>query len=126
MYVRIDDRRCRDQAMTGDRPRVGTDGEVDTVGDVGVSRWPHPNDPAVLDAEVAFHDAEQRIDHEDGSDHRVELGRGRRGVMLRHPRPPVLRVAPQRLIAGLGEVLFDPDPYIGVGETYTIAGGPPV
>ena len=89
----------------------------------GLPGPPDPDDPAVLDPEVGLHDAEERVDDDHRADHRVELARGGGGVVLGHPGAPVLRVAPQRLVARLGQVLLDAEPQVGVADPHAVACG---
>jgi hypothetical protein len=113
--VRIDYGRRRDEAVTRDRPRVRPDRQVHAVGDIRIAGASDPDDATVLDPQVGLHDPQQGIDDDDAADHGVQLALGRRGILLGHPRAPVLRVAPECLIGGLGQVLLDPDPQVGVG-----------
>src|SRR2546421_10306550 len=101
-----------EQAMTGDRPGPRADSQVDAVHDVRVAGPSDTHDAAVLDADVGLDDPDQGIDDDRATDHGVELALGRRAVVLAHPRPEVLRVAPENLIGRFGQVVFDPDPEI--------------
>src|SRR5207247_5865734 len=62
-----------------------------------------------------------RIDDDRATDHGVELALGRRAIVLAHPRAEVLRVAPEHLIGGLGQVVFDPDPEVGIAQSHPVA-----
>ena len=53
----------------------GPIGEVDAVADRRVPGAPDPDDPAVLDADVRLHDADDRVDDERAGDDDVELRR---------------------------------------------------
>ena len=92
----------------------------------GLPARPIPDDAAVLDTDVGLDDPDQRIDDDRATDHGVELALGRRAVVLAHPRAEVLRVAPQDLIGGLGQVVFDPDPEVGIAQSHPIADRGPV
>src|SRR2546427_12487493 len=122
MDVRVDRAGRNEQAVAGDRPGPGADGHVDAVHDVWVAGPPDTHDAAVLDADVGLDDPEQRIDDDRATDHGVELTLGRRAVVLTHPRPEVLRVAPQDLIGGLGQVVFHPGPEGGIAPAPSVAG----
>ena len=126
MDVRVDRAGRDEQAMAGDRPGPGADRQVDAVHDVRVAGPPDTHDAAVLDADVGLDDPDQRIDDDRAADHGVELALGRRAVVLAHPRAQVLRVAPQDLIGGLGQVRFDPYPEIGIAQSHPVADRGPV
>ena len=104
--VRVDDAGRRDGAVGRVGLGVRAHDEVDAVAD---RRAPGPadaRDPAVLDADVGLHDADDGVDNDRAGEHDVELRRPRRAVPLGHARAEVLRVAPQRLVAARGPVLL--------------------
>jgi hypothetical protein len=121
MDVRVDHAGGGDEAVRDDRPRVRPDRQVDTIHDVGVPGAADADDAAVLDPDVGLHDADPGIDDDHTRDHGVELAVARRAVVLRHPRAPVLREPPERLVGGIGEIRLDPDPQVGVAETHAVA-----
>src|SRR2546427_483987 len=102
MDVRVDRAGRNEQAVAGDRPGPGTDRQVDAVHDVRVAGPSDTHDAAVLDADVGLDDPDQGIDDDRATDHGVELALGRRAAVLAHPRPEVLRVAPENLIGRIG------------------------
>ena len=101
----------------------GPDREVDAVGDVGVAGPTHTHDPPVLDPQVGLHHAQQGIDDDHARDDRVQLAGPGCGIVLGHAGTQVLRVAPQRLVSRLGEVLLHADPQVGVAEADPVTRG---
>jgi hypothetical protein len=101
---------------------VGADDEVDPVRDRRAARPPDAGDPAVLDADVGFDDAQHRVHDERAGQDDVELRRSGRLVPLRDAAAEVLGVAPDRLVAPCGPVIRDPDPEVRVAEPDPIAG----
>ena len=63
----------------------------------------------------------RRVDHHDAGDHRVQLGRGPGRLVLGHPRPEVLGIAPDRLVALGLPVGRDADPQVRVAQPDAVA-----
>lgn len=115
-----------DETVAHDRLGVRADDEVDPVADVGVARATDSRDPPVLDSDVRLDHADRRVDHESPGDEHVELGVARSpafAIALGHPRAKVLRVAPDRLVAGRLPVLLDAQPEAGVAEPDAVVDG---
>ena len=83
---------------------------VDAVHDGGIAGLADRDDPALLDADVAFDDAQDRVDHDDVADQHVQ--RTRRAVIPGAEPDTVaqgLATAMQAFIARHGVVVFDLD-----------------
>src|SRR5207244_5379356 len=68
----------------------------------------------VLDADVGLDHADHGIEDQGPGDDDVELRRGRSS--LRHPRPEVSGIAPERFVAGGLTVIGHAEPEVGVAE----------
>ena len=123
--VAVDHAGGGDEPVAHDRVGVRSDRQVDPVADVRVAGPADTDDPAVLDPDVGLDHPDRRVDDEDPGDHHVEL-RGPDAGRLGHPGAQVLGVAPDRLVAGVVEVAFDPEPEIRVAEPDAVPRGGPV
>src|SRR5258706_12471577 len=108
--MRVDPARGSDQAVTHQRQRVRTDGQVDTAGDVRIACPADADDPALLDSDARLDNTEQRIDDKHARDEDVKLAVSGRAVLLSHPRADIAGIAPHRLVAGADMAAFDPHP----------------
>src|SRR5260370_33780836 len=87
--MRVDPARGSDQAVTHQRERVRTDGQVDTAGDVRIACPADADDPALLDSDAGLDHTEQRIDDKHARDEDVKLAGSGRALSLSHPRPDI-------------------------------------
>ncbi len=113
-----------DLALAGDDLGAGADDDGDAGLDVGIAGLADGGDVAVLDADVGFDDApvieDQRIG-DDGVDGALLVG----DLALAHAVADHLAAAELHLLAVDGEILFDLDDEIGVGQPHAVAGGRP-
>jgi hypothetical protein len=111
-------------SFAGDDLGAGADDDGDARLNVGIARFADGRDIAVLDADVGFDDApviqNQRI-----GDHSVDGALLIRDLRLAHAVADHLAAAELHLLAIDGEILFDLDDEIGVGQPHAIADGRP-
>ena len=122
MDVGVDAAGGEDLALAGDDLRAGADDDGDVGLDVGVAGLADGGDAAVAQADVGLHDApvvdDQRVG-DDGVDRAFGLG----GLRLAHAVADHLAAAELHFLAVGGEVAFNFDEQIGVGEADAVAGG---
>ena len=117
--VGVDAARSDDHAFAGDDLRARTDHDVHARLDVRIAGLAQPRDPAVLDRKIALDDAPP-VDHQRIGDHGV-------GCVLRHPLALAHAVANDLASTELdllpvdGEIAFDFDHEIGIGQANPIA-----
>ena len=91
----------------------------------GFPAFPIPSDAAVFDADVGLHDAPVIENHGVGYDEIQRAGFcfADCGAALAHAVANYLSAAERDLVAVMGEVFFDFDDEIGVGESNAVAFG---
>ncbi len=113
-----------DFSLAGDDLGAGADDDGDAGLDVGIAGLADGGDAAVLEADVGLDDApvieDQRVG-DDGVDRALPVG----DLRLPHAVADHLAAAELHLLAIDGEILFDLDDEIGVGEPHAVAGGRP-
>ncbi len=119
MDVAVDAAWRDDHPLAGDDFRRGADHDVNAGLNVGIAGLADAADTAVLDADVGLDDApvidDQRVgDDSIGAVFPVAL-------TLPHPVADHLAAAEFHFLAVDGEIFFDPDDKIGVGEAYPVA-----
>ncbi len=124
VHMHVDGARCGDHAFAvAHRGGAGDDQtRIDAVHDGRIAGLAEPDDAAVLDAEVAFDDADDRIDHQHVAQEKIEraFGAGHAGG---EPDAVTQRLAAavQTFVAIDGVVFFDDGDQRCVGEANTIA-----
>ena len=113
-----------DFSFAGDDLGTGTDNDGDARLDVGIAGLADGRDAALFQADVGFDDApvveDQRIG-DDGVDRALLVG----DLALPHAVADHLAAAEFHFLAVDGEILFDLDDQIGVGQPHAVAGGRP-
>ncbi len=111
-------------SFAGDDLGAGADDDGHAGLDVGIAGFADGGDLAVLDADVGFDDApvieDQRVG-DDGVDRALLVG----DLRLAHAVADHLAAAEFHFLAVDGEILFDLDDEIGVGQPHAVAGGRP-
>ena len=97
---------------------------IDAVHDGGIAGLAEADDAAVLDAEIAFDDTDDRIDDEDVAEQEVERAL-RAGHAGGEPDAVAQRLAAavQAFVAVDGVILLDDGDQRGVGEANAVADG---
>ena len=126
VHMHVDGARGGDHAFAvahrggggNDQPRI------DAVHDRGIAGLAEPDDAAVLDAEIAFDDADHRIDHQHVAEQKIERAL-RAGHAGGKPDAVAQRLAAavQAFIAVNGVVLLDDGDQRRVGKAHTVADG---
>ena len=124
MDVRVEAAGGEDFSFARDDLGARPDDDGDARLDVRIAGLADRGDVAVLQADVGFHDApvieDQRVG-DDGVDRALLVG----DLRLPHAVADHLAAAEFHLLAVGGEILFDLDDEIGVGQPHAIAGGRP-
>src|SRR5712691_5031775 len=124
MDVAVETARGEDFALAGNDVGAGTDDDGDAGLDVGIAGLADGADIAFLDGDVGLHDPpvvdDQRIG-DDGVGRALLVG----DLRLPHAVADYLAAAEFHLLAIDGEVLFDLDDQIRVGQPHPVAGGGP-
>src|SRR4030095_8557558 len=120
MHVHVDATRRDDLPFAGDDLGAWPDEDRDLVLDVWRAVCASRGDPAVLDADVGFHDPpvieDQRI-----RDHGVDRAVDSSALRLSHPVADDFTSAEFLLLAVRREVLLDLDDEIGICKTDSVA-----
>ncbi len=111
-----------DFSFARDHLGAGADDDGDVRLDVGIAGLADGRDAAVLDADVGLDDApvieDQRVG-DDGIDRALLVG----DLRLAHAVADHLAAAEFHLFAIGGEIFFDLDDQVGIGEPHAVAGG---
>ena len=122
MDVAVEAAGGEDLAFAGDDLGAGADDDGDARLDVGIAGLADRGDAAVLEADVGFDDApvveDQRIG-DDGVGGALAVG----DLRLAHAVADHLAAAELHLLAVGGEILFDLNDQIGIGEPHAVADG---
>ena len=124
MDVAVEPAGGEDLAFARDDVGAGADHDGDAGLDVGIAGLADGGDHAFLDRDVGFDDApvvdDQRIG-DDGIGRALPVG----DLRLPHAVADHLAAAELHLLAIDGEILFDLDDEIGIGQPHPVAGGGP-
>ncbi len=122
MDVAVETTGGEDLAFTRDDIRARTDDDGHARLNVRIAGLTDGADVAFLDGDIGFHDApvvdNQRIG-DDGVGRTLPVG----DLALAHAVADHLAAAEFHLLTVDGEILFDLDDQIGVGQTHAVAGG---
>src|SRR5262249_62048627 len=98
-------------------------GRIHSVHRVRIAGLAHFDDPAVTDSDVALHDSPM-VDDEGVGDDQVQRALGPSGPSaLTHAVANDFAAAKSDLVAIAGEVLFDFDDQVSIGQAHTVARG---
>ncbi len=124
MDVAVESTRGEDLTLARDDVGTGTDDDGHAGLDVGIAGLADGADMAFLDGHIGFHDAPMIDDQRIGDD-----GIGRALLVgdlgLTHAVTNHLAAAKLHFLAVDGEILFDLDDEVGIGQPHPIAGGWP-
>jgi len=120
--VAVDAAGGEDFAFAGDDFGAGADDDGDAWLDVGVAGLADGVDAVVLDGDVGLDDA-LVVDDEDVGDDGVDRALDLAELGLAHAVADDFTAAEFHFVAVEGEVAFDFDPEVGVGEADAVAGG---
>ncbi|MCY1415244.1 hypothetical protein D9M71_307180 [compost metagenome] len=110
-----------DHAFTGDDFGAGADGDGHVGLDVRVTGLADRSNAPILEADVGFDDAPV-VDNQGVGDQGVDYIGGQQ-LALAHAVTDNLAAAEFHFFAVGGEVLFDFDPQLGIGQAHTVADG---
>jgi len=116
----------QDFPLAGDDLGAGADHDVDAVGDLRVAGLADPEDVAVPERDVRLVDPGVVQDNDVGDDGVRHILVAGQLAVLAHAVADHLAAAEDHFLAVHGEVLFDLEEKVGVGEADGVAGRGPV
>ena len=122
MNMAVDAAGGEDLALAGDDLGAGADDDIDAGLHVGIAGLADLGDAAVGDRDIGLDDAPVVDDQRVGDDG-VDRALGLRRLRLAHAVADHLAAAEFHFLAVDGEVAFDLDDQVGVGEAHAVAGG---
>ena len=116
--------RIKCSAGDGIRGRADRESRGDAVHGAGIAGFADAYDLAVLDADVGFDDAEERVHHCDVGDHQVERAALARELVV-HPHAVAQRLAAavDGFIAIHAQILLDLNVEVGVTQADLVSDG---
>ena len=124
MDVAVEAAGGEDLAFARDDVGAGTDDDGHAGLDIGIAGLADRGDHALLDRDVGLDDAPV-IDDQRVGDHGIGRALPVGDLRLAHAVADHLAAAELHLLAVDGEILFDLDDEIGIGQPHLVAGGRP-